>query len=932
MKFSRSYHSVLRRASRLASCEGVDCIYSRHVFWALIGEAPRIFNRLLGRKSLIMHDQLRLQADGEKPEVRMPISSEVWRILCLDGGVLGEVMESVGGDVVNAAHVAAAMIMGGGLMAEVLGINGINLEKERDAILDKVRQVNSVRRRGASKDAMRKVSAIRAALFKVVVGQTRAIDEACDVLFRAWQNPPAKFGTPPSIFISGECGSDIEFASALADEICRAQGISAKPLTLNGALFASDKDAPDLSGMDKNWKNPQNSKFKPVDAEPRLPIVVTNAEQLHNRCLPLFLEAAHGLLRDQYDGKDIDFSQSVFIFTSSAGSIALQDCADEFSKNVVSRERLGERLCSHIPDYSQSATIRTLIENCTVSIAMKPLNPTDLREIARRKICDEITGLKSFYRKIEADEDALATVVVESLSSLDKRAIPSVVASITEPLRKNCYTVNAAARCRKLKISVSESIAFDAEKVLGQLSERKHLDFSVRHDRDVKKSQEAITVVLSGYVCLPAIHEGMIIIDVPSDYDTFDNLVGIEKPRACIENWRRFINGEIDIRPDGLLLVGPPGFGKTSFGRAMARELGIPYCVISSRELASPDAIADVMSTIRKYSRSGLIVAMDEIDSFCSNRADKHEAYVERLNLILSGMDGFSRNSSAKTLWVGMSNRPEALDPAVTRSGRLGTTVYFCPLAIEERLRLIKMAAKEYGLDVPQRLYDFASKISEGMSPADIKATVREVALSREPILDERSFLKARAVVSDGMVTQPTEITEEEKIVTAYHEASHCLVAETLGRSYAAVSIESSGRSLGYFEPMGSGLDSSTGEGILDSIAILLAGRAGNELTSGQPTDGATSDIAKASAMAIHYIQAGFSEEWGLGVPEEIEWRDAAPIVKPLLKKQYSVAKEILSKERPWLERLKTELLEKKILFQDEVRALRESVKSERSR
>lgn len=935
MTFTKRYHEILRVAERLASCESATCVHTRHIFWACIGVGgKKIFNTLLGRRKLVMQDVMRLNGDAKIQTERqdIPFSSEVWRMLSLHGGELGRVMSETEQSKVDVAHVAAALVLADGSLKELLSVNGVDAHHERDGILERVKRLATDGKRDTGREVARKVAGLRAALLERLVGQECAINQVCDVLYSAWLNPPPKFGAPSSIFVTGTFGTETEFALALSEEICKVRDIAAKPLVLNASLFASDKDATDVSGRDPSWKSPQASVLRPVDAEPKMPVVVTNAELLHNCCRPLFLEASKGRLKDQFDGKEIDFSKSVFIFCSAAGSSALDNAGAEFQNGIISRERLSERLSSEIVHPDHAMAIKALIGECTVSVALKPLYPVELRELAYREIDKEIKRLGSFCRKVEVDRDGLATLTVEALSSLDPRAVTAIVARFTEPFRTQRYMCGAVGRLNNIKIAVTGVSPFDPDRVVRILAERKHLYFSVDCSIDGLAKECSITIATKGYVCLPALRDGIILIDTPKDTDTFDKLVGISKPKAFCGKWLSYFNGETDVRPSGLLLAGPPGTGKTSFCRAIAHELKRPYCIISSRDLGSPEAIINVFATIRRYSQSGLVVIIDEIDGIASDRNGKNEAYCERLGMVLSGMDGMDRDNASRVLYIGATNRPEAIDGALTRPGRLGMTVFFTPLTLLERRKLVEMSAAECRISLGKRLVDFAVRISEGMPPAEIKATIQELATLDNVLINERAILKARSAIKNGIVTQPTNITEEERASTATHEAAHCIVAEALGRRYVAVSIESSSACLGYFEQQDSGLDASTQQGLLDTMAISLAGRAGQEIIYGKTTDGAISDIEKATNIAKRYIMSGWDESWGLGVPEDVEWKDVAPIVRPLLAQQYKVAKDILESERTWLVRLSKLLLEEEIVFQDEVRALRQDCRKDNER
>jgi len=356
----------------------------------------------------------------------------------------------------------------------------------------------------------------------------------------------------------------------------------------------------------------------------------------------------------------------------------------------------------------------------------------------------------------------------------------------------------------------------------------------------------------------------------------------------------------------------------------LATDLKKPYVILNCNDLESAYAIQNAFTTIRKYAHDGLLVFLDEIDSVGGDRDGKSEWYIERLNIILQQIDGFSRDLSAKVLYIAATNRLSAIDPAMVRSGRFGQTIAFSPLGEGERHQLVKLAADEYSAPIDQNLEDFIVETSEGLSPAAVKATVREMAFSSgKTEFSREEYLNARQAVLRGVFTQQAELTDEEMYAVACHESGHALCAELNNRHFYQVSIASAGDALGYIEHRSPGLLARTKEGLLTSIDISLAGYAAQDILLGQPTDGAISDIERATCTALHYVKSGFSE-YGFGIPPNgIEWIEISPIIRKILDDRYNYVKKQLSKEKILLQELTKLLFKKKIVFQDELRALR---------
>ena len=189
IEFTKQYNALLRKAVTFAVGEGATIIERKHLFSAICDMAPRLFCRLLGRKTLLYAEGLPIKEGSADPDKELAFSSGSYRVLSLSGGVLGEVMKAVGACCVNVQHVAAALLLDAddtGPVQEFLLVNGVDQASARPGIIDAVGRMSRAHRRNGGRDALKKVNSVRAMLLERIIGQDDAIDSICDALFEFW--------------------------------------------------------------------------------------------------------------------------------------------------------------------------------------------------------------------------------------------------------------------------------------------------------------------------------------------------------------------------------------------------------------------------------------------------------------------------------------------------------------------------------------------------------------------------------------------------------------------------------------------------------------------------------------------------------------------------------------------------------------------------
>ena len=555
-----------------------------------------------------------------------------------------------------------------------------------------------------------------------------------------------------------------------------------------------------------------------------------------------------GSLRDEFLGKDVDFRQSVLIFTSSAGGAALSRGDEDVAELSTNRRRLADLLCGNVESAQSYQALRTLIGSVSVAVVMRQLDANGLRQLTARSLERELSGIKRSFKRIECDKGALADILVQALPSLDPRAIQPLVSSVTDKLRPQMSGERGRRRHpRTARITVENGAPFDPDRLLKNLHSRRRLDFCVETATQPVGDVLEVRVKPQGYSLLPDIRDGFIRI-LPPDGDaaSFDDLVGVSVVFEAAKRWKSYFEGKTQVKPECLAFAGDPGTGKTACARAMSRYLRVPFCVLNGKDLtAGADAIVETFATIRRYAKGGgMLVFIDEIDSIGKARDGGNTACAILLTTLLTELDGFYTNSHICVICA--TNQLETLDSALLRAGRFGKTIFFSRLCQEERKKLIQKAAKEYKICISTELEPFVVRSTEGVCPSEIKAIIRELALSGSLTPTRDDYIQARQSILEGVCTQTPELTVEERKAVAVHECGHALMCHLHGRAFTQVSIRVNGARLGFVEEQLTGLQPHTAEGMLRSVDIALAGRAANELL-GCPTDGAISDLKKAT-------------------------------------------------------------------------------------
>jgi cell division protease FtsH len=433
----------------------------------------------------------------------------------------------------------------------------------------------------------------------------------------------------------------------------------------------------------------------------------------------------------------------------------------------------------------------------------------------------------------------------------------------------------------------------------------------------------------------------------------FSDVAGLEEAKTevmeivdFLKNPKKYTNlgGKI---PKGALLVGPPGTGKTLLAKAVAGEANVPFFSISGSDFVEmfvgvgASRVRDLFKQAKE--KAPCIVFIDEIDAVgrARGRNPNFGANDERentLNQLLTEMDGFGTNSGV--IILAATNRADILDKALLRAGRFDRQINVELPDIREREAIFKVHLRpiklEEGFDIT-----FLAKNTPGFSGADIANVCNEAALiaarGNKNVVEKQDFLDAIDRIIGGLEKKNKIVSFEEKRTIAYHEAGHATVSWLL--EYASpllkVTIIPRGKALGAAWYLPEERSISTREHILDELAYALGGRAAEELVIGKISTGALSDLEKVTKQAYAMVAYfGMSDEIGnisfydssgqseYGFTKPYSEKTAELIdheAKKIVEVSYTKAKEVISANIAGLTKLAEQLLEKEVIFSEDL-------------
>src|SRR3954464_70488 len=440
---------------------------------------------------------------------------------------------------------------------------------------------------------------------------------------------------------------------------------------------------------------------------------------------------------------------------------------------------------------------------------------------------------------------------------------------------------------------------------------------------------------------------------------TFDDVAGADEAKVELQEIIEFLKDPQKFTklggrlPKGALLVGPPGTGKTLLARAVAGEAGRPFFSMSGSDFVEM-FVGVGASRVRDLFEQGkshapCIIFIDEIDAVGRHRGaglgGGHDEREQTLNQLLVEMDGFESNDGV--ILMASTNRPDVLDPALLRPGRFDRRVVVGRPDVAGREGILKVHTRKIPLDEGVDISVIA-RGTPGFTGADLANIVNEAALNaaryNKKVVTMADFEVAKDKVMMGAERKSMVISDDEKKITAYHEAGHTLVGLKVPNSDPVhkVTIIPRGMALGVtmYLPEKDRLSASK-EYLLGQIATAMGGRIAEDVFIGSITTGASNDIERATevarAMVCEYgmsdlgpLTFGKKEEQiflGREIAQHRDYSEDTAIkidqeVRKLVNTGYNTAKQILAENRDTLEKMARALIEREVLDANEIKLL----------
>ena len=436
---------------------------------------------------------------------------------------------------------------------------------------------------------------------------------------------------------------------------------------------------------------------------------------------------------------------------------------------------------------------------------------------------------------------------------------------------------------------------------------------------------------------------------------TFKDVAGVEEAKKDLEEVVDFLKNPEKYRkigaraPKGVLLVGPSGVGKTLLAKAVAGEANVPFYSMAGSEFmemlvgVGASRVRDLFGTAKKAGKA--IIFIDEIDAIGRMRGgmDSHGEREQTLNQILVEMDGFEANTAVVVLAA--TNRGDLLDPALLRPGRFDRRVVLELPDLQARKEILKIHAKGKPFEKDLN-WEGVARRTVGFSGAELENMLNEAAIK---VARENRSEIAMADIEDASLKvklgaeKRREQSEEDKLMTAYHEAGHAIVNNSLDLDpVSRVSIVSRGMALGYtLVPPKKDELHLTKSKLIKQMAMAMGGRAAEEIVFDDITTGASSDISNATGIAREMVV-----KWGMGAMGPVNlgpqtdmseygqmWMEPSRIsdemqakvdeeVQKLVNSAYAEAKKVLTKKREKLDKIAKVLVEKESLDEKEFEEL----------
>ncbi len=434
---------------------------------------------------------------------------------------------------------------------------------------------------------------------------------------------------------------------------------------------------------------------------------------------------------------------------------------------------------------------------------------------------------------------------------------------------------------------------------------------------------------------------------------TFNDVAGLDEAKEELQEIVDFLKTpkkytDLGAKiPKGALLVGPPGTGKTLLAKAIAGEAQVPFFSLSGSDFVEmfvgvgASRVRDLFKQAKEKAPS--IIFIDEIDAIGRARGrnvnmGSNDERENTLNQLLTEMDGFGTNTGV--IILGATNRADVLDRALLRPGRFDRQIFVDMPDLNERIAIFKVHLKPLKMDIAVDV-EFLARQTPGFSGADIANICNEAALiaarRKRTSVEKQDFLDAVDRVIGGLEKKNKIITNEEKRAIAFHEAGHATVSWLVEHAspLVKVTIVPRGRSLGAAWYLPDERHLTTTEQMLDEMCAAMGGRAAEDLIYGKVSTGALSDLEKVTKQAyamvtvyglndkignVSFYDSSGQNEYSFSKPySDHTAQTIDEEVRNIVETQYRRAKHILTENKDKLSALATQLLEKEVIFKEDL-------------
>ena len=952
-----------KRAGARAASKGGDAVVTiSDVFEALCLIHPESFS-LLTNTPVTLPKAAPAECDPLPAVVYH--SPEVDKYLSPYGGVIAEVLSSFESRevIVDSLHIAGALLWEPTPeILNLLSVSGATQGVMRTAVTAGLRReaetAAAERRKAGLASSFENVEKIRKYLSENCFGQDSVINAVITQLAIAWGMPAAERGAKPlSFFFVGAPGTGKNHLTSLIQDAFESFLGIPRIRVVDFARFATEQLPMDLIGRDSNWKDGGHEGVLTgaAAANPRGVIVIENYERGHE-CAISYLDSIleTGYAVDEFSKQNICFSGNVFIIITHKKEFA---DSDEFLKLVSKdgenppRDKIVEGLVKFEPRFQ--STLRLV----DAPMLFRKHDFKSFFAIVKAKLSALARRFEGAYDvSCEFGSEDVLRLLMEMHPNVESAhpIISALESAILIPLQDWLLQhYGEFVPKRKIRIECDplpdfegapERGAFDSfeewmeERTKRRILRAKRLVFS--HEIGVTDDAVVLKMRNISYTMMPSIEDaGYFSVTVPDV--SFDDLVGVDIVKERVsEVLHYFEHPDKGVRPDtGIILYGPPGTGKTSVAKAIAKELGVPFILAMGADFSRQrmgEGVESVKKLFAAARRYGAVLFIDEIDGIGSREQEARGGHSEGariINAFLTELDGFRARNM---LVIGATNRYETLDEALIRPGRLSLKIRLGLLhKPEDRKKLIEGALKNARAEVSPELVARLVATTNSWSPANLIAMINcgiRIARREGREIEFGHFARARTVVTLGEDPQQPENSDAERHLVAVHEAGHAVTAVLRGIPFVQATIEGAGGAAGFVEHFGL-QRFSTAKDLECMIDMCLGGRLAEKELLGEPSSGALSDFEHATALAADMIRLGLTDGNLMAVAGESARMFAQshrPQIEAILQKRMGSVRELLHDHRRFLEAVTEALEAQKMLFEEDIRSIEDSLSAKR--